>query len=289
MTLVQMVPIALQISIALIVIGLGMETGPADFTWLLRRPSLLVRSVLAMNVIMPLLAAAAVAVFHLLPELKLALVVLAVSPVPPVLPVKQGKAGGNMSYAVGLLAVSAVVSIIAIPASVALIEHSFGREAVVPMALIAQTVGLSVLAPLVIGLAIHAMASGFAERAAKPLSLVGTVLLAVAFLPVVIGSWRMVVAEVGHGTLMAIASFTVAGLLVGHLLGGPEPEDRTVLGLSTAARHPGVAIAVAGAIAPDMKTVAAAVLLCVIVSSLVTMPYVNSRKRAAATVAARTA
>jgi BASS family bile acid:Na+ symporter len=69
------------------------------------------------------------------------------------------------------------------------------------------------------------------------------------------------------------------GLAVGHLFGGPNPEDRTVLALSTATRHPGVALAIAGANAPGgNKTVLAAVLLYLIVNAIVSIPYVNWRK-----------
>jgi len=76
---------------------------------------------------------------------------------------------------------------------------------------------------------------------------------------------------------------------VGHLMGGQDPEDRTVLALSNACRHPGVAVAIAGAVAEDKGAVSAAVLLAVLVSVLVTVPYVKWRQRslAPAPVAAR--
>ena len=281
MTLAQLVPLALQVSIALIVLALGLETRAGDLSYLIRRPWLCARSVLAMNVVMPLLTTLILRPLDLRPEVKVALVLLAVSPVPPILPQKHAKAGGNLSYAIGLLVISSVVSIVTVPASVALIAGAFGRAVEVPMALIAKTVILSVLGPLVVGALVQRAAPSFADKAVKPASIAGTVLLPVAFIPVVIGSWHAVIGEMGHGTLVAIVAFTLAGLLVGHMLGGPVPENRTVLGLSTAVRHPGVATAIAGAVAQDTKGVAAAVLLCLIVSAVVTAPYVSSRKRAA--------
>jgi hypothetical protein len=41
-----------------------------------------------------------------------------------------------------------------------------------------------------------------------------------------------------------LALVTLVGTAVGHFLGGPDSWDRTVLGLSTSARHPAVAIAI---------------------------------------------
>ena len=75
--------------------------------------------------------------------------------------------------------------------------------------------------------------------------------------------------------------FVLASLLIGHLLGGPDPGDRTVLALASASRHPAVAMAAASAISAPEKhpAVSAAVLLAFLVSAIVTGPYVKWRKR----------
>jgi BASS family bile acid:Na+ symporter len=83
----------------------------------------------------------------------------------------------------------------------------------------------------------------------------------------------------GDGTIIALAAFVLVGLAVGHLLGGPDPEDRTVLALSTASRHPGVALAIAHATFPEQQLVLAAVLLYLLVSALVSMLYLAWRRR----------
>src|SRR5262249_51461389 len=159
----------LQISVALIVISVALRAAPSDLAWLLRRPSLLLRSLLAMTIVMPFLGALIAWLFHIRPSVEAALILLAVSPVPPILPNKQIKAGGSVSYAVGLLAVSALVSILTVPFSVSLIGSWFGLDLRVPMGAIAIVVGKSVLAPLVLGLIVKATAPALAARLAKPL------------------------------------------------------------------------------------------------------------------------
>jgi BASS family bile acid:Na+ symporter len=288
MTLAQLIPIVLQISIALIVFSVALQASPGDVTYLLRRPSLLVRSLLAMNIVLPILAAVIARVFNLRPELEVALILLAVSPVPPILPRKESKAGANISYAIGLLALSAVVAIVAVPASVALIGRLFHREVHVPMVAIASVVAKSVLVPLIAGVVVRTLAPSFAERLAKPLAVLGLAVLVLALVPILAKMWPAIVGLIGDFTLVAIIIFTLVSLALGHLLGGPDPDDRTVLGLSTASRHPGVAIAIASAIAPDKKAVAAvaaAVFLCVLVGVAVTVPYVRWRKRSHAAAA----
>ena len=52
-----------------------------------------------------------------------------------------------------------------------------------------------------------------------------------------------------------------------------------MLALSTASRHPGMAMAIAHAVAPADKTVPAAILLAFLVATLATIPYVKRRTR----------
>jgi bile acid:Na+ symporter, BASS family len=73
--------------------------------------------------------------------------------------------------------------------------------------------------------------------------------------------------------------FVLVGLAVGHLLGGPDPEDRTVLALSTAMRHPAIAIAIAQSNFPDQKLAPAAILLYLLVSVIAAAPYLKWTKR----------
>jgi BASS family bile acid:Na+ symporter len=281
MTVAQLIPLVLKFSIGLNVFSLALRAQRGDLTFLFRRPSLLVRSMFAMNVVMPVLAVLTASLFHLRPELKVALVLLSVAPVPPVLPGKQTKAGGDSSYAMGLLLFAALVSIVTIPVSVALIGRLFGSDVRVPLSLIATTVGATVVAPLLLGTLVRRLAPSFAARFAGPLSKIGTVLLILAFVPILIGSMPAITAAIGDFSVLAIALFLAAGLVVGHLLGGPHDDDRTVLALATASRHPGVAMALAGAIAPPeaRTSLTATVLLAVLVGMVVTGPYSKWRRR----------
>jgi len=282
LSLKQLIPLLLQLSIGLVVFCLGLRANTGDLTYLLRRPSLLLRSLLAMLVVVPLVAVGAAAGLHLKPELETALILLAVSPVPPILPGKEAKAGGNVSYAVGLLAWSATIAIVSAPFSVECIARLFGVDVHVPMAVVAKIIAISVLGPLVLGFAVKRMAPAFAAKAAKPLSTTGTLVLVVAIVPVLASTWRSILAAAGDYSILAIVLFTLVSLLVGHVLGGPDADDRTVLALSTASRHPGVALAIAGAIGSTLPSVSASIMLAFLVASVVTGPYVKWRRRAIA-------
>jgi BASS family bile acid:Na+ symporter len=86
-------------------------------------------------------------------------------------------------------------------------------------------------------------------------------------------------ALIGNGRVLAILAFVVIGLGAGQMLGGPDAEDRTVLALATACRHPGVALAITSTNFPEEKLMTGAVLLYLLVSAIVSFPYLKWRWR----------
>ena len=280
MDFATLVPLGLKISVAVMVFGLGLSSTFDDTTYLFRRPSEFVRSLLAMAIIMPLVATILAAAFDFHPAVKIALIALAISPVPPLLPKKQRKAGGRASYAVGLLVAAALISIVSVPVAVELLGRGFGTATHhISFLAVARLAMMAVLGPLLTGLLFRSVAPAFAQRIVRPMSLIATVLLFACALAVLFSAWQPIVSLIGNGTVVALAAFIVIGLITGHLLGGPGDEDRSVLALATAARHPGVAMAVASANFPDQKLAPAAILLYLVLSAILSIPYVMWRKR----------
>jgi BASS family bile acid:Na+ symporter len=210
---------------------------------------------------------------------KIALEALAVSPVPPFLPGKQLKLAESGAYTVGLFFAAALLSIVLVPATMAIVEAlGFGRHHVSALSVL-RIVATTVLVPLLVGIVVRALWPALAARAHPSVNRIAMGLLLVAMIPVVVSQWPAVRSLIGDGTLVAIAVATILGLAVGHVLGGPRPEDRSVLALATAARHPAVAIAIAAASFPEQKLVSAAVLLSLVVGSLASVPYVAWRRK----------
>jgi bile acid:Na+ symporter, BASS family len=223
-----------EASAALIVIALGLQVRPGDLLSLVRRPGQLLRSLLAENVIMPIVAAMLAAAFHLHPAVQIALVALALSPVPPRLPKKEPKADGTPPFALGLLVVDGLFAIVFVPIALLVIGPIFAIPLHLSPGRVAQIVLVTVLGPLCIGLAIRCVAPPLAERIAGPLSLAATVALVAATVAIMATAWPAIVSLLENGTLVALVGFIVIGLAAGHFLGGPDPADRTGLALSTA-------------------------------------------------------
>lgn len=270
----------INLSMALMVFGVALSAGPGQLRAAIRDPGLLARSLVAMFVVMPLFAVLIALNFELHRSLLVALMLLALSPVPPILPTKQIKAGGSTEFVIGLLVVSALAAILIAPAGVTLIGRIFGQDLHVPLGPTAGVVATSVLIPIVAGLLLARVAPTVAGRIAKPVLTASAVLLFALLVPVLFTTWKTLVGLAGDFTIVALLVFVGVGLLAGHLLGGPDPDNRTVLALATATRHPGVPIAVLHVIEPDNKAVAPIVLLYLIVAIVGSLPYVKWRSRA---------
>jgi BASS family bile acid:Na+ symporter len=271
--------LALKASVFLNVFALGLDARYRDAIYLFRNLGRLARSLSSMFIVMPLFAAALAAAFDLHAAVKIALVALAVAPIPPLLPRKVMRAGEKSSYALGLLVAAALLSIVFTPLAFHLLGKTLGAHARMSPATIMQIVLLTVMLPLGAGMLVRNIAPGFAERWPSFIALAATVLLIASAVPILSTSWPTIEALIGNGTLAAITAFVLAGLAAGHILGGPAPEDRTAQALSAASRHPGIALAIASANFPEQKLMPAAILLYLIVSAVASIPYLTWRRR----------
>jgi BASS family bile acid:Na+ symporter len=284
-----LIMLAVQVSVILTVFAYGLKSSREDVIFLFHRPSLLVRSLLSMNIIMPLFAVLTTAFFAFHPAVEAVLVALAVSPVTTLLPHRALKGGGTASYAYGMLMTAALLSIVYVPVAMAL----FGRYFYVPEEIqpgaIARLVLVTVILPYAAGIAIRRRAPVLAGRIGKALSTAAILMLVASVIPVMVVLFPSVASLVSDGTVLVMLAFVLVGLAAGHLLGGPVPGDRTVLALSTAVRHPAVALAIESAIFPEEKLVPAAVFLYVIVNIMVSIPYLLWRRFRKARKAAQSA
>lgn len=275
-----MVLLALQVSVVTTVFGFALDATWNDLLYLVRRPGLLIRSLLSVFVIMPVLVLLLVRWFDFRPTTEIVVIALAISPVPPLLPMKQTKAGGSVSYGLGLMMILALVSIVAIPGILAILDFFSATRLTMRPAAVARIVLTSTVLPLLAGSALRVLRPALADRLARPVGLIAKILLPIAVLILLAAVASSMWALVGTGTIVVMAAFSVIGLVLGHLLGGPDPAHAVVLGLSTACRHPALAFAIATANFPDQRF-GPTILLYLIVSTVVAIPYLSWQRRRA--------
>jgi BASS family bile acid:Na+ symporter len=269
----ELIGLALQASILLTVFGFGLQTRVADLLDILRRPWLLLRSLLGMFLVMPLVAVALVTMCELRPSVEIALVALSVSPIPPLLPGRGSRAGGHTSYALGLMAIAGLLSIVIVPTGIVILGRYFGQPFEMASDAIARVVLLMAILPLAVGMVFRAIFPVASGAIAEPVARLAKVLLVAGVGAILAGAFPAVIALVGNGTLAAL------GAAVGHFLGGPRPADQVVLALSTACRHPMVALSVARVNFPDEPHLGATILLYLLVGLVVGLPYTVWQRR----------
>jgi BASS family bile acid:Na+ symporter len=274
-----LIPLLIAVSLAGLVLAVGLNAGRGDLLYVLRRPAQLLKAILAVIVIPPAAAALIVgAMTSLTPVVKAGIMLMAISPVPPLVPGKEISIGGRKEYAYGLYAAMSLLTIVSVPAVLAVTTTLFGRNDSVSVASIARIVGFGVLLPLGIGVLIREIAPVFAARIWRLVYQISMLLVLLAFAPVLVQAWPALIELIGNGTVLAMAAVTLIALIGGHLLGGPDRRDRAALATVAAVRHPGIAISIASASFHDPR-VSAAVLLFMLVGLAATTPYTMWVKR----------
>jgi len=272
-------PQVLNAAIATLVFALGLNAVPADAAFLWHRPGLLLRSLIAIDVVVPL--AAVVLVLAMRPGVTTAIGVLAmaISPGAPFAPAKELKLGGRLPYVYSLLMTVALLAVVTIPLSLQALGWFFAsdRELWVAPRHIAQIAVLMLVLPLLAGMLVRKLSPGLAGRLARPLSLAANILVLLIVVPLLIKAFPVVLALDGlvFGLIALLTLVTLAG---GHLLGGPLAEDRTALAVASSVRHPGLAMLICKAQFPDEPAVAV-VLAYVLVAIVASIPYTIWRKR----------
>ncbi len=280
MILVRIAVIILQLSIVLVVFSLGLEASLSDAASLFHRPSLLFRSFFSMNVVMPVFAVLMATALQLNPAVETTLILLAVSPVPPVLPRQQLKVGENARNVGGLFLATALISVVLVPIVIELLGRVFAQEIHIGSGAVAKIMAALILGPLAGGMLVRYLAPELARKARPPLSKISLLLLLSAAIIPLTALLPGMAEMLGDGTLLAIVAFVMVGTTVGHVLGGPGRTQRSTLALATASRHPGLAMAIAGANYPTQhKSVLAVFLLYFVVKAVVLVPYNSWCKR----------
>jgi bile acid:Na+ symporter, BASS family len=278
MDLQQLIAWAFQLSIVAMVFAVGLGTTTEDVRQILRRPGHLGRSLLVIFVIVPFGAVILAHTFDFPHAAELAVVALAISPLPPLIPRNLIAAGRRASYPAALMTMVAVLSVVIVPLLAALIGRYLGPSFALSPLRVAGVIAATLLLPLTAGMAVRALQPALADRVELPASLVGTVVLRLATLTLLFTSLHAVWALITDGMVLAIAVLVVIGLAAGHLLGGPEPDGRTVLALASASRHPAIALAIAAATSLDLHFRAATVLY-LLLGDLFGLPYTIWRQR----------
>lgn len=273
MTITAALLILIKLTVVMLILAVGLSSTLAELSYLWRRPALLLRSLIAMYLVVPVLAFLLVSVIDLSPSVEIALFVLAVSAGAPLLPRKLMKIG-HASYMLSLVVISSAVAIAAVPLWLEVLRPLYGLTAELRPQDVAWVIAKSFVGPIALGMLIR-------WRFPKTGAWLGDRILAIAGVVLVAGVLALLIIhgrlflEIPWPALATLAGLTLAALAVGHVFGGPGEDDRTGLAVACATRHVGIAMIVAASV-PGPKT-AALVAAYLLTAALVSLPYLRWR------------
>lgn len=233
----------------------------------LRNARLVVLSLLANFVLMPLAAVALAALLRLDQPLGVGLLLLGTAAGAPFLPKLAQIAKGNLAFAVGLMVLLMVVTVGYLPLVLPVLLPGVS----VNPAKIARSLFLLMLLPLAGALAVKARYAVAAARTKPVLDRVSNLSLILLVLLITAANINNVLAVFGTHGILAGLLFIAVGFGLGWLLGGPGMDTRRVLALGTAQRNIAAALVVGSQSFSDPKVVVMVVVVA-IVSLLVLMP-----------------
>ena len=266
--------LAIKVSVGALILATGMGARFSDIIYLWRRPQLLLRSLLAMYVLVPLAALLVVKIMPLTAGIKVALLVLAASSGAPLLPRKLQRFGSN-TYTFSLLITSSLLAIVVVPAWLTFLSRYFDVSVEFSIVDVMAVIAKAFLLPLAIGMLLGALFPTANERIADKLWAVAGIVFIIACLALLALNWQVLLEMRGHG-IVALVILMIVATAIGHILGGPDPDNRTALAIACCTRHLGVAVIVASAFrGPRAVVLLAAYIFC---SSLVSIPYLRWRQ-----------
>jgi predicted Na+-dependent transporter len=209
---------------------------------------------------------------------RFSIALMAVCPSAPLLMRKAGKQGGDRILAALLQVAAALAAIITIPLLASGFTRIFGVEGwQVQSQHVAAQVALVQLLPLLLGLLVRRFAPSWASRLEKPLDRLANGLLLLLVLVVLLKTAPLLVTYVGANliALPVMAALVLISLALGYGLANRDPCLGVTLALVTSMRNPGLALLLAGIYAPEMPAVKLGILVYLLITVLLSIPFLR--------------
>jgi bile acid:Na+ symporter, BASS family len=258
-------------------VGLGLTL--FDITQPLRSARLVIMALVANFVIVPIAAMVIVRFIPLEPDHEIGLILLSVAAGAPFLPKLAQVAKADLPFAVALMALLIVTTVIYLPIALPL----FSPGIQVDGASIALSLLVTILFPLGLGLFVRWQFAKDAHKVVPALTVISNISLALLVVLLIGLNVGKVLAMVGNGSILAIVILTVVATATGFVCGAPRRESRRVLALGTSQRNMAACFIIANSSFGDRPEVLVLLAAASVISMVLVMPVaVAFGKRAVA-------
>ena len=161
--------------LAVVMFSIAIDLLPRDFKALLGAPKALLVGLASQFLLLPVLTFLLVSLVQPMPSIALGLILVAACPGGNISNFITHRAGGNAALSVSMTAVATVAAIVLTPLNIALWGSLYAptrailRETAIDPVQVAVTVGLMLVLPLVLGIALNVVRPALTARLRKPL------------------------------------------------------------------------------------------------------------------------
>jgi predicted Na+-dependent transporter len=222
-------------------LGMGFSLTVPQIIAPLKNTRLLVLSLLANFVIVPILGLLIVWVLPLSEGLQIGLILVGLAAGAPFLPKLVQVAKGDIAFTAGLMVLLMVATVIYLPV---VLPFVLKGVQVSPWE-IAKSLILLMLIPLAIALFIRARYEEAAKGLIPTTTMATNLSLVVLFIGYFVAYFSEIIGVIGTGGILAAIVLVVGAAVVGFLLGGKSRDTKKVLALGTGQRNLAAAFAVA--------------------------------------------
>ena len=233
------------LSVALIVFAEALAIAPRRVLAFVReRPLTLLSSLLAALVLAPAAALGLIMLLEPAPGVAIGLAILMACPPAPLM-IKSAPTvgGGDAAFMASLHLALAALAVVTVPALLHVLAIPLGFSAGIDALSILSLLAKTILIPIGLGMAVRALLPAWADRVGSAVGKAGSIGLVVVVVAVLAALYRTLLA-MDAWSYAVIAIVCLATLAIGHWIGSSKPEEKTILAVECAVRHPGLAIAI---------------------------------------------
>lgn len=220
---------------------MGLSLTVSEILRPLRNARLVALSLAVNFVIVPAVAFALSRIIPLGQDVQIGLLLIGTAAGAPFLPKLAQIAKADIAFAVGLMTILMLVTIVYLPIVLPLLLS--GIKVSAPQ--IALSLIATMLLPLAIGLLIKARYEEVAQAMQPTMTQISTISLALLLVLMLPLNFKNVLALFGTGAIITTILFIVISVLGGYLLGGPHAKTKQVLALGTGQRNLSAAFIIA--------------------------------------------
>ena len=245
----------------------------------LRDVRLLLMTLAANFVIVPLVAVLLANLLGLNADLRIGLILISVVAGAPLVPKLAQIARANIPFAVASTALLVVATVIYLPLVFPLVLPGVRLDTMN----IIRPLGIQIVLPLVLGLIVDYISKDEADVLLPVLGQIANVSLTLMLVLMLGGNLGNVIGLIGTGSILAAILLFAVAMLAGYLLGGADAGTRQTLSMATGQRNLAAAFVVAAGTFPDRPAILVFLAAAGLIAMIMMMPIAGwFGKRAAA-------